>query len=163
MMTQEEIKEIMIPILKERGQLYEKFLPIIAKKAKDGQKIQTITGDGLETENVAAADDYIVQNQTKAGEEYLVSASKFESRYQFLESLPDGWARYKPTGKVWGIEISPELAQELDFQLPFHFMASWGSEMVLKEADFLVCPLDYRSVYRIARQEFFETYRLEDQ
>lgn len=161
MLTQEEIKKIMIPLLKERGQLYAKFLPIIARKAGGGEKIETVTGDGLETVNKAEEGEYIVQNQTKAGEQYVVGAKKFESRYQFLESLEGGWSRYQSTGKVWGIELTAALAQELNFKFPFYFIASWDSKMVVKEADFLVCPLDFGSVYRIARHEFFETYRLD--
>jgi len=30
--------------------------------------------------------------------------------------------------------------------------------MVVKKGDFLVSPLDYSEVYRIAKKEFFETY-----
>ena len=162
MLTQEEIKELLLPILREKGILYAKFLPIRARTATSGETIQTITSDGLETENTAEEGDYIIQNQTQAKELYLVNSKKFDAKYEFLESLEDGWSRFKPTGKAWGIEVSPELVAQLNWTMPFKFMASWGSTMIVKEGDFLVCPPDYRSVYRIARQEFFETYK-EDQ
>ena len=31
--------------------------------------------------------------------------------------------------------------------------------MIVKKGDFLVSPLDYSEVYRIANKEFFETYK----
>lgn len=31
--------------------------------------------------------------------------------------------------------------------------------MIVKENDFLVSPLDYSEIYRIANHEFFETYQ----
>jgi len=43
----------------------------------------------------------------------------------------------------------------------FYFQADWGSKMVVKEKDFLACPVGGAEVYRIARKEFFETYRVE--
>ena len=32
-------------------------------------------------------------------------------------------------------------------------------KIIVKENDFIVCPLDYSEVYRIAKKEFFETYK----
>jgi len=32
--------------------------------------------------------------------------------------------------------------------------------MIVKENDFLACPVGEEEVYRIAREEFFETYQL---
>lgn len=160
MWTQEQIKELMLPILKNEGKQYEKFLPVIAKVATKIETIQTITSDGLETQNTAQPGDIIVQNQTQAGEKYIMQNEKFHARYELLETLEGDFARYKPTGKAIGIEITPRFAKQHNLELPFEFMASWGAPMILKENDFLVSPLDFRSVYRIARKEFFETYRL---
>ena len=38
-------------------------------------------------------------------------------------------------------------------------MANWGEKMVVRKNDYLVSPLDNSEVYRIARKEFFETYK----
>ncbi len=57
-MTQQEIKNILIPFLNKRGEKYKKFQKIIAKKVRRRQIIYTITGDGLETANVAEVGDY---------------------------------------------------------------------------------------------------------
>ena len=38
-------------------------------------------------------------------------------------------------------------------------MAPWGEKMIVKVGDYLVSPLNYSEVYRIAEKEFFETYR----
>ncbi len=162
MLKQEEIVTILIPILKERGTLFAKFSPITARKAATDEFIQTFTSDGLETENKANEGDFIVKNQTKAGELYIIGAEKFNSRYEYLEAEDETWGKYQPTGKAWGIEVTPELIDELNWTMPYYFTASWGSAMVVKTNDYLVCPLDFGSVYRIARQEFFETYQ-EDQ
>ncbi len=162
MLKQEEIIAILIPLLKERGVLFAKFSQVTARKAISEERIQTFTSDGLETENKANKGDFIIKNQTKAGELYVVGAEKFNSRYVHLEAIDDTWNRYQATGKAWGLEVTPELVEELNWTMPYHFMASWGSPMVVKTNDYLVCPLDFGSVYRIARQEFFETYK-EDQ
>ena len=34
--------------------------------------------------------------------------------------------------------------------------------MIVKKDDFLVSPLDYSEIYRIANKEFFETYKPKD-
>ena len=38
-------------------------------------------------------------------------------------------------------------------------MAPWGERMVVKSGDYLVAPMNYSEVYRVAEKEFFETYR----
>ncbi|MEL6866817.1 MAG: hypothetical protein AAFP19_20505 [Bacteroidota bacterium] len=161
MYTQEEMKTAMIPLLRANGQVYCKYKAIKARKAKEGERIKTITSDGLETINTAKQGDYIIQNQTSAKENYIIGESKFNSRYLPLQPAEDDFHWYQPTGKVLAIEFTPTLIEQLKVDKEFHFVASWGTEMVLKEHDFLVCPLDGSSVYRIGRQEFFETYQAE--
>jgi hypothetical protein len=42
------------------------------------------------------------------------------------------------------------------------FVASWGRNMVLKTGDMIVSPCpNFSEVYRIARQEFDETYKID--
>jgi len=49
---------------------------------------------------------------------------------------------------------------EFNVKSRFYFIASWGTKMIVKENDFLACPVGEEEVYRIAREEFFETYQL---
>ena len=65
--SQEELLERMKPLLRDGG-TYEKFKEIDAREAKEGEVIETITSDGLETKNTAEQGDYIVRNTTGAQE-----------------------------------------------------------------------------------------------
>ena len=162
MLSQQDLAIQLIPLMRQKGKCYAKFKSILATKAIGGEVIETVTSDGVETRNQANAGDYIVQNSTEARERYIVSSKKFESRYQFETSLGDGIARYKPTGKVIAVEVDDRLLKHLAQGETFHIMAPWKDKMVVKKNDFLVTSLDFREVYRIARKEFFETYRVEE-
>ncbi len=159
---QQQMCDLFIPLLEARGQAYRKYRHIFAKEAKGGECIETHTSDGLETVNTAATGDMIVRNTTKAGEMYVMSPAKFAERYERVgDTGADGFAEYKPLGRILAIELSSELLAELKLPQEFAFTASWGSSMVAKAGDFLVCQMDRASVYRIAREEFFETYKPE--
>ena len=160
MLTQEDMKTRFLPLIRDKGQCYEKFRAILARPAQAGEVIHTITRDGHETTNRAQAGDYVVQNQTGAREEYLLGAEKFQGRYQLIGPAEGAYASYQPTGKIMAIEFDPALAAQVSTAATFEFMASWEAPMTLRVHDYLVSPLDFRSVYRIARHEFFETYRL---
>ena len=157
--TQQEIIETMIPILKSEGKIFKKFKKIYAREAKDGEEIQTVTADGLETTNTAKAGDFIIKNQTDSGEMYIIGAEKFHARYDFLTDAEDGFFEYTAKGKVMGVEMNDDLLKRLNLSDVFYLIAPWGEEMVIKKDDFLVSPLDYSEVYRIAQKEFFETYK----
>ncbi|MEM1319822.1 MAG: hypothetical protein AAGG75_06165 [Bacteroidota bacterium] len=159
MLTQIEIQELILPLLKEKGQLYRKFKKVFARRAVDGERIDTITDDGLETTNTAESGDYIVTNQTGAEESYILTPKKFEARYEWLQSDASGRHLYQPKGQVMVLEMTTEQLHTLQLDNPFYFIAPWGSEMIVKTDDFLVSPPDYSEVYRIARKEFFETYQ----
>ncbi len=149
------------PILDAAGAgRYRKYRNILAKRAQAGEKIETITADGLETVNTAQAGDYIVRNTTEAGEQYLLGAEKFEKRYSPL-APPDanGWQMYEPNSVIFAIELSPDLLQCLQWPPEFYFIARWGEKMIAKTGDFLALPEDCSEVYRIAGKEFFETYK----
>lgn len=160
--TQKEIIETMVPILKSDGKVYKKFKKIHARKAVEGEEIQTVTKDGLETTNTANEGDFIVRNQTEAAEMYIVPAKKFQDRYDFLEEGEDVFSVYASKGKIAGVEMNEALLQQLKLHDEFYLVAPWGEEMVVKKDDYLVSPLDYSEVYRIARKEFFETYQLDE-
>ncbi len=160
--TQKEIIETMVPILKSEGKVYKKFKKIYAREAQGVENIQTVTDDGLETTNTAKAGDFIVTNQTDAGEMYVIGARKFHDRYELLEDKGDGVSVYSAKGKVMGIEMNEDLLKQLNLSNEFYLVAPWDEEMVVKKDDYLVSPLDYSEVYRIARKEFFETYQLDE-
>lgn len=62
-----------------------------------------------------------------------------------------------------GIEISRELTRVLGVGVEFFFKAPWGSDQLAREGDVFVSPWpDLDEVYRIARKEFDETYKLAD-
>ena len=158
-LPQAEILERMLPILKGRGKLFQKFRKVWAKKAHGGEEIVTITSDGVETTNTAKPGDIIVKNQTEAKEEYILHPEKFYVRYEVEEDVKDGFTQCNPKGKVVAIEMTDEIIINLDLGERFLFMAPWGQPSVVKVRDYLVSPPDYHEIYRIARKEFFETYQ----
>ncbi len=157
--SQQELMQTLIPVIKSEGQVYKKIKKVYARQAEEGEKIQTITADGLETTNQAKAGDFIIKNQTEAGEMYIIGAAKFQERYDFLEQADDGFSVYTAKGKVMALEMNEAMLQKLDMPEEFHFVAPWGEKMVVKKGDYLASPLDFSEVYRIARKEFFETYQ----
>jgi len=160
---QEKMMALTIPILKQQGALYRKFKAVWAKKALGGEKIITKTSDGIETANIANAGDFIVINQTQSQEEYIVGAGKFQQRYRFDKDLENEFAEYHPLGKVIAIEITENVLKSVKLRNHFQFTAPWGTPSMIKQNDFLACPLDFSEVYRIARKEFFETYEVDSE
>lgn len=161
MYSQNEMKQMVLPLLNRRGKTYRKFLKTFARKAKEEETIITRTSDGKETINRAYPGDYIVKNQTKAGEEYVLTPSKFKKRYQYIKRSKGGFSEYQPTGRIRTIKVTPSFLKKFNLPTPFYFIAEWGEKMVVKENDFLACPLNGDEVYRIANKEFFETYKMD--
>lgn len=157
--SQIEMSQLFIPYLKKFGKHYIKSKRVWARPAKEGELIQTITSDGLETQNRASKGDFVIKNQTKAGEEYIISGQKFKKRYEFDFELEGDYNSYTSIGTIWAIEVNKEVLSELKLASEFYFQASWGENMIVKECDFIVTQEDFNEVYRIARKEFFETYR----
>lgn len=162
MWTQAETLEKIRPLLEQKGVLYQKNKNVYARAAETGERINSYTADGLETTNTANADDFIVRNQTGAAEEYIVPAHKFNQRYVWLREHEAGWMEYQSLGQVVAVELDEAALAALDMPETFHFTAPWGEAMVAKAGDFLVGPPGLAEIYRIARQEFFETYRKAD-
>ncbi|MFK8103421.1 MAG: hypothetical protein AB8G15_12890 [Saprospiraceae bacterium] len=156
---QESFKQKIIPILEAKGQFFKKVTRVFAKKAQGGELIETITNDGLETRNTAKSGDFIIKNQTEAAEQYILSPDKFLARYQLYDKKKDGFHEYDAIGKIIAIEVDQNLLTQLNYPPEFHFIAPWGGKMIVKKNDFLASPLDLKSVYRIARKEFFQTYQ----
>jgi len=161
MTTQASFLEKMIPHLEKDGLRYRKWRMIKARPAIVGEYIETITEEGLETVNTAKEGDFLVQNTTTAGEYYLVPGHKFESRYEKAEDLNDeGWATYKPSGQVIGLQMKADTLLELHLPTSFEFIAPWGAPMKCDVNDFVVCPPTKDEVYVIGHKEFLETYAL---
>ena len=156
--SQESFLAFMVPHFKAYGDPYRKYQKIFARKAVNGEEIQTVTADGLETTNTAKEGDIVVKNQTDAQEMYIMGSDKFKARYRYLGEAEDGFSEYEPVGKVVGLELTTGLLTELELAKEFEFIAPWGEKMVAKRGDYLVTPPDYSEVYRVARKEFFETY-----
>lgn len=159
--TQKEIQQILLPLLKTKRIIYQKKIKIHARPGIKGEKIATITKDGLETKNeVIDNTSYIVQNQTDAKEEYIVLGKKFEQKYVYLGDTTTNYKVYQAKGKIKALKLTRKLWQMLNLpDKEFYFEPAWGGSMVVKLYDYLVCPLDYSEVYRIARKEFWETYK----
>jgi hypothetical protein len=142
-----------LPLLKQRGGVFEKFARVRARRAIPGESLVTVTSAGVETHNTARAGDYVVENP--GGEQYIVSPDKFAARYAPIPGdggdHGDGWSAYQATGRIRAIPYhGPD----------FTFVASWGEEMVCNDGDMLATTFPAeKDVYRIGKKEFDETYR----
>jgi hypothetical protein len=148
-----------IPYLMQHGTLYAKFKTVKARPAYAGEIIVTNTADGFETINKASDGDMVVQNETSSGEVYIVSKNKFNDRYISGDILQDGWRRYHPVGRVIAMHVDAEILALLGSHTAISIDAPWGETMPVRQGDYLVTPPGDPQVYRIAAQEFAETYR----
>ncbi len=186
--SQSQMLALFRPVLDTEGVVFEKKQNVFAKKAEVRQVVTTQTDDGPETVNTAEVGDYLVKNQTAAGEMYVVKADKFAERYERLDAdssfvktstsvktladesadekegasaealAKEGFEEYRSIGRITAVELTPERCKALNLPPVFHFKAPWKEDMVAKVGDFIACPPDDAQVYRIARKEFFETY-----
>lgn len=168
--SQESLERLLRELWQTRGHRYRKTLRVHARRAAEGEQVVTTTSAGRETENVAQAGDYVVENQTESRERYIVRREAFERRYERADSsgrgdpseaqLPDGWAVFQPRdqARVHALEVDDELLERLDRQPPFLIEAPWGDTQRVLRGDVLVTPPDFSEIYRIGRKEFAETY-----
>jgi hypothetical protein len=147
-MSQADAVAKFIPMIDANGKHYKKFVKIFARPATEGEVIKTITKDGKETTNTAASGDYVVKNP--GGEEYIVKPKVIANNYAPTGVKKSGWVEYQAFGEVDGIEWN---------DAPFMLIAKWGETMPVKPGDMVVTG-DGKEVYRIARAEFIETYKL---
>lgn len=157
-LAQEQLLERVSAILTEYGRLFRKKTNVLAKLAEGGERVETVTSDGKETTNTAEAGEFLVRNQTKARETYIMQPEQFHKKYEYLGEGEEGYDEYRALGEIKALELTPGTLQALELEAPFYFMADWGEKMVAKEGDYLAVPTDSQEVYRIARQEFGETY-----
>ena len=158
---QEQLVKSLSALLLESGRDYRKFKTVKARAARDGEKIVSTVESGRETVNMASSGDYVVENQTGAREQYIVSGAKFGQRYSEDRKLDDDWSLYSPKGQVKGIEVDRSILNVFQQEGSFYITASWGEAQVVDEGDMLVTPLpltEKLEIYRIAGKEFSETY-----
>jgi len=151
-LTQVEMRDKFIDRIME-SPIYKKNATSLVRKAEPGEKIITNTSDGKETENVAKEGDFVVQNNTKAKEQYIISSKKLSQRYIKISDdteKSDGfqWEKYKAIGQVNAIQYR---GSNIKFKAP------WEEDMTLKNGDMLAST-DGKEVYRIALSEFKQTY-----
>ena len=159
--SQESIVEKLKPF-RENARVYKKFKKVYARSGKLNEEILTYTSDGLETKNIVKKGDMVVQNMTNAKEQYIVPLVKFNKKYSFYEKYNDEWSIYMPKGEIKAVLVDKKLLKELGInEKEFYIKTAWNEKMIVKENDYLVSPIDMSEVYRIAKTEFFETYRQE--
>jgi hypothetical protein len=151
--SQSTLLKQVLPLLEEHARLCRKKSLVKARVAVTRERIETHTADGLETVNTAEAGDFVVTNLTDAGESYVLSPETFSEKYMPVEK-----DLYRSTGVIWALQLTPEVLAALGLPDEFHFTAPWDEPMIAKAGDILACPESKEEVYRIARQEFEETY-----
>ncbi len=111
------------------------------------EQIATITRDGLETVNTANPGDYIVTNP--GGEQYVITPDRVTELYHVDHVNGVLNVLSKPRTCIQNTSASDTVK----------FIAPWGGEMVLKPNDYLVS-IEGTEVYRVAEEEFKQTYKL---
>jgi hypothetical protein len=159
MITQQKMLDYFLPVFKSKGKNFRKKSLIKAKKATPGLLVITKTSDGVETRNIAEEGDWLVENQTSSEEKYLVKPDIFESKYEMVDSLGDGWACYKPKGIMRGYEFEASDLRHFDINDRLEFQAPWKDTMFVRIGDYLIIPPGEQEIYRVARKEFMETYQ----
>ncbi len=161
--TQSGLIDVMMPVFRNTGKRFYKFKQVRARKAIVGERIDSHTSLGFETSNTARAGDYVVQNQTDAMEQYLVSKEVFELKYGLKAEENDEWAVYQSSSSstVLGLTVDENVLKLLGKSDAFYIEASWGGMQKCMKGDVLVALNEpSNEIYRIAQKEFSETYQL---
>lgn len=152
---QKQMSELFMPLIKEEGNEFKKTGKIEAKPAKKGEKLETYTSDGKETENIAKEGDWKIKNIDTFGEEYFINNNKFKERYKYSGENNI----YLPIGECKAIQLKSSLLKKLNLPNSFYFIAPWNEKMIAKKDDFLATT-DEKEIYRIAEKEFHNSYRI---
>ncbi|MEP1472306.1 MAG: hypothetical protein ABJK25_15160 [Halieaceae bacterium] len=162
-LTQEDLLQRLEKSFVESGRCCKKIQPVLARPAVEGERVVTITSSGVETENFARADSFVIKNLTSAGEQYIVSRKTLEGRYGLQARRDERWSEYLPVGRIMAIVVNDSVLEALQMPSSFKIMASWGQLQKVCEGDILASPLpDNKEVYRIDRKEFDQTYQYVD-
>ncbi|AEV99684.1 hypothetical protein A4D02_35530 [Niastella koreensis] len=166
-LKQEDLLLFFIQKIQAKGRLYQKTKGVWARISAGGEQIVSWTSDGRETSNITSVGDYVLQNDTKIKEEYIVKPDKFQDRY-----IHEKENYYVPNQKarVYAIQLTAGniaafklegLQQLIDNPSnPIYIEAPWHESQALRLDDYLVIPLAKNEVYRIGQKEFVETYKI---
>ena len=153
------LHKVLMPVLKDTGSHYKKCTPILARPAVKGEHITTWTSSGKETENTAGEFDFVVKNNTIAEEQYIVDADTFSRRYKLTRKIDEQWAEYLAMGEILALCVDSSTMELLGKNDKFLIEAPWGNNQPVQIGDYLAAPLPgLDQIYRIDREEFFETY-----
>lgn len=141
-----ETRKQLIEYTRHEGEPAEMPLLSYMVNTSPNLNVVTYTKDGKETENTAQIGDIIMSGVF--GEMYVLKGDKF---FKLYDLLADG-KTVIPNQSPRTVAEVPENCLDGDT----YFTASWGEKMVLNNRDFLV--RDGENFYRIAREEFLETY-----
>ncbi len=162
---QDELVNRFAAVIESKGSMYQKIKGVYATVANGGELVVSKTSTGFETTNVASKGDYIITNDTKALEKYILKPDKFNDRY-----VLDNGNYYKPNNKAQVHAIPINYKTITDYNLTeleilltnqgraVYIEGPWKASQLLCIDDYLVCPPSKSEVYRIAEVEFKETY-----
>lgn len=127
---------------------YNKVGFVSAKKAMNGEIVETILDGIVETTNTAKENDIIALGQKN--ETYLMAFDKFKIRYVIDKNMTSDYQEFKANGQCIAFEYTGENIE---------FMAPWHQLMIVNTGDFLATTDEsVPEVYRIEREVFFITY-----
>ena len=122
---------------------FKKVGEIKANKALVETSVVTTIDGEQETINTANVGDYIVTGA--AGERYVLTADKLESRYKHK-----GGDTYIATGGCYAVQYEGA---------SFTFKAPWGEDMICNSGDYICSTVtNGDDVYRIEQSVFNKTY-----
>jgi len=148
-LTQEQMITVFLEN-KQNIQKYNKQGSVLARQTVIGEEIVTVLNGVAETKNTAKEGDVLLQGVQ--GEQYIMSESKFSSRYNVDKKLSNEFQEYKATGSCFAYEYKG---------VPMEFMAAWNELMIVEPGDYLAAPdSSYNEVYRIEKEAFSKTYKL---
>lgn len=146
--TQEEMLELFRARVRFEGQIMNKICPVMARRARKGERIVTFTGDRVISDVVITDDSsMVVRSDSVDHEHYVLPKSKFDTNYaQPGIDLGDDEHELKGRGfkKYWPSEKSSKYMYEvtnedMDLLPARSFMAPFGLQPV-KAGDFLAMP-----------------------
>jgi hypothetical protein len=170
--SQQEVVDIMGPILLMQGSTYRKSKRAFLRQATSGEKVTTLFNGKVETQNVAKEGDWIVRADTSTKELYILQHDTVVANYvtetpldisghldaQELEA--QGYKAYASVRQILAIRVDEEILQYFPMG---QFVASWGESMAVELDDYLCCGEPshdgkVQEVYRVQSQAFSETY-----
>lgn len=141
-LTQAQAVEQFLPTILN-SPLARKTVTVQAFEVKVPMHVVTVLANGqFEGAPVANPGDFVIVNP--GGEMYPNEPDYFNAKYDHVNGNI-----YQAKGRAFAYEYVGE---------PFSLVTSWDVFHPVESGDYLVCPEGKSEVYRIARQEFDDTY-----